>query len=129
LERCAGIDIGKRFVVACLMVGSASETPRVEQRKFGVTVDALESLREWLEQERVTHVVLESTGSYWKPVFNILEKSLTVVLANPVHVKNLRGHKTDMKVCPAKAGVFSGRKSHQGKSQKLCSLDSRAEGN
>jgi transposase len=97
LERCAGIDIGKRFVVACLMVGSASETPRVEQRKFGVTVDALESLREWLEQERVTHVVLESTGSYWKPVFNILEKSLTVVLANPVHVKNLRGHKTDMK--------------------------------
>jgi transposase len=83
--------------VACLMTGSASETPRVEQRKFGVTVDALESLREWLEQERVTHVVLESTGSYWKPVFNILEKSLTVVLANPVHVKNLRGHKTDMK--------------------------------
>ena len=97
LERCAGIDVGKKFVVVCLMVGQAAETPRVEKRKYGVTVDALEDLRAWLEQEQVTHVVLESTGSYWKPIFNVLEKSFSVVLANPVHVKNLRGHKTDMK--------------------------------
>jgi len=97
LERCAGIDVGKKFVVVCLMVGQAAETPRVEKRKYGVTVDALEDLRAWLEQEQVTHVVLESTGSYWKPIFNVLEKSFPVVLANPVHVKNLRGHKTDMK--------------------------------
>ena len=97
LERCAGIDVGKRFVVVCLMAGPASETPRVEKRKFGVTVEALEHLRVWLEQEQVTHVVVESTGSYWKPIFNVLENSFTVVLANPVHVKNLRGHKTDMK--------------------------------
>jgi transposase len=97
LERCAGIDVGKRLVVVCLMVGQASEAPRLEKRKFGVTTDALEQLRVWLEQEQVTHVVVESTGSYWKPIFNVLERSFTVVLANPVHVKNLRGHKTDMK--------------------------------
>lgn len=97
LERCAGIDVGKRYVVVCLMTGAASESPRIEKRQYDATVNELERLREWLEQEHCTHVVVESTGSYWKPVFNVLEKSLTVVLANPVHVRNLRGHKTDRK--------------------------------
>jgi transposase len=97
LERCAGIDVGKRYVVVCLMTGAASESPRIEKRQYDATVTELERLREWLEQEQCTHVVVESTGSYWKPVFNVLEKSLTVVLANPVHVRNLRGHKTDRK--------------------------------
>ena len=59
LERCAGIDVGKRLVVVCLMVGQASEAPRLEKRKFGVTTDALEQLRVWLEQEQVTHVVVQ----------------------------------------------------------------------
>jgi transposase len=97
LERCAGIDIGKRFVVVCLLTGAASEKPHVEKRQYDATVGELEKLREWLVSEGCTHVVVESTGSYWKPVFNVLEKSVTVVLANPVHVKNLRGHKTDRK--------------------------------
>src|SRR5882757_2447883 len=97
LERCAGIDIGKRFVVVCLLSGAAGQSPRLEKRQYDATVGELERLREWLLAEGCTHVVVESTGSYWKPVFNVLEKSVTVVLANPVQVKNLRGHKTDRK--------------------------------
>jgi transposase len=97
LERCAGIDVGKRYVVACLLTGSSTESPRVEKRQYEATVGELERLRQWLVEERCTHVVVESTGSYWKPVFNVLEASVTVVLANPVHVRNLRGHKTDRK--------------------------------
>jgi transposase len=97
LERCAGIDSGKRFVVVCLLSGAAGQSPRLEKRQYDATVGELERLREWLLAEGCTHVVVESTGSYWKPVFNVLEKSVTVVLANPVQVKNLRGHKTDRK--------------------------------
>ena len=97
LERCAGIDVGKRLVVVCLLTGAAQEQPRVEKRQYDATVPELERLRAWLVEEKCTHVVVESTGSYWKPVFNVLEQSVTVVLANPAHVKNLRGHKTDRK--------------------------------
>lgn len=97
IERCAGIDVGKRFVVVCAMTGSANEVPQVEKAKFGVTSEELGRLRVWLLERNCTHVVMESTGSYWKPVFNVLEEGLKVVLANPVHVKNLRGHKTDLK--------------------------------
>jgi transposase len=97
LERCAGIDVGKRFVVVCLLSGEAQQVPHMEKRQYDATVGELERLRQWLVEAGCTHVVLESTGSYWKPVFNVLEKSVTVVLANPAQVKNLRGHKTDRK--------------------------------
>jgi transposase len=97
LERCAGIDVGKRFVLVCLLSGAAGEKPRMEKRQYHATVTEVERLRQWLAEELCTHVAVESTGSYWKPVFNVLEKSVTVVLANPVHVQNLRGHKTDRK--------------------------------
>jgi transposase len=58
---------------------------------------AINSLRDWLKQEGVTHVVMESTASYWKPVFNVLETDFQVYLANPQEVKNRKGHKTDDK--------------------------------
>jgi transposase len=57
----------------------------------------LEEMSDWLKQENFTHVVMESTGSYWIPVFNILESHFVVVLANPEEVKNRKGHKTDRK--------------------------------
>jgi transposase len=60
-------------------------------------VAALQRLREWLTNKKVTHVVMESTGSYWIPVFNILEDHFVIVLANPEEVKNRKGHKTDRK--------------------------------
>ena len=57
----------------------------------------LKRLRDWLKHENITHVVMESTGSYWKPVFNVLEDAVKVYLANPQDVKNRKGHKTDNK--------------------------------
>jgi transposase len=95
VERCAGIDVGKRFLKVCVMVGPLSEEPRFEIRKLDCTSTALEGLRRWLKAEGVTQVVMESTGPYWVPVFNVLETDVNVVLANPVEVKNRKGHKTD----------------------------------
>jgi transposase len=97
IERCAGIDVGKKFLAVCVMVGPLESEPRSETREYGTNVGDLETLRDWLKQEGVTHVVMESTGSYWKPVFNILEECFTVYLANPNQVKPRKGHKTDKK--------------------------------
>ena len=97
IERCAGIDVGKKFLAVCIMTGPLEGEPRVERRRYGTTTRELESLREWLKAEGITHAVMESTGSYWKPVFNVLEGSLKVHLANPQEVKNRKGHKTDDK--------------------------------
>jgi transposase len=97
IDRCAGIDIGKRSVSVCLMIGPADQDPQVELRTYGTTNVDLERLRQWLAAEHCTHVAVESTGSYWKPIFNVLEDSLTVVLANAEDVKGRKGHKTDPK--------------------------------
>jgi len=99
LERCAGIDIGKKFLTACVMVGPADGEPRAEIRAFGTTVSELERLRVWLQSEGCTHAAMESTGAYWKPVFNVLEETVIVILANAQQVKARKGHKTDFKDC------------------------------
>jgi len=91
VERCAGIDVGKRFLAVCVMCGPLTEEPRVERRRFGTTRAELERLRAWLVDEEVTHAVMESTGSYWKPVFNVLEDSVQVLLANAQQVKTRKG--------------------------------------
>ena len=67
IERCAGIDVGKTFLTVCLLTGPADGEPKVETRKFGTFHSDLEALRRWLSDEHCTHVVMESTGSYWKP--------------------------------------------------------------
>jgi transposase len=97
VERCAGIDVGKTFLAVCVMTGALDGEARVARRRFGTIPSELEALREWLKQEKVTHAVMESTGSYWKPVYNVLEGSVKVYLANPQEVKNRKGHKTDDK--------------------------------
>ena len=97
IEKCAGIDVGKKWLAVCIMVGPLEAEPRTETRRFGTNVADLQALRDWLQAEGITHAVMESTGSYWKPVFNILEESLTVYLANPHQVKPRKGHKTDNK--------------------------------
>src|ERR1700724_4315565 len=99
IERCAGIDVGKKFLAVCVMVGPLEGEPRVEIRKFGTIRVELERVRDWLKQQEVTHVVMESTGSYWKPVFNALEDAVKVYLANPQEVKNRKEHKTDNNEC------------------------------
>jgi transposase len=97
IERCAGIDVGKTFIVVCVITGPAQEEPQVEVRRFGTFNEELEKLRLWLQNQGCTHVVMESTGSYWKPIFNILEESIEVVLTNAHDVKGRKGHKTDWK--------------------------------
>ena len=97
IERCAGIDIGKRELAVAVIVGPADQEGEVKTRAFATTVPALEELKQWLIQESCTSVAMESTGSYWKPVFNVLEDSVKVYLANPHEVKNRKGHKTDDK--------------------------------
>jgi transposase len=96
-ERCAGIDVGKKSLAVCVMVGPANGEARHEIRTFGTTVAELTKLQQWIGQEGCTHAVMESTGSYWKPVFNILEGSIQVMLANPHEVKARKGHNTDNK--------------------------------
>jgi transposase len=97
LTHCAGIDIGKRSLAVCLMVGAAEAEPKVEVREFSTFTAGIEAMKAWLVQAGCTHVVMESTGSYWKPVFNVLEGSLVVCLANSEDVKGRKGHKTDRK--------------------------------
>jgi hypothetical protein len=63
IERCAGIDVGKKFLAVCVMVGPLQGEPQVEIRKFGTIRSELEALRNWLKEQGVTHVVMESTGS------------------------------------------------------------------
>ena len=73
IERCVGIDVGKKFLVACVMTGPARGEARSEIRQFGTVGSELKKLREWIQQEGCTHAIMESTGSYWKPIFNVLE--------------------------------------------------------
>lgn|SRR5262245_18151780 len=87
---CCGIDVHAKFVVACLLISGKKES-----RKFSTMTAELVKLREWLTSRGCTHVGIESTGVYWKPVFNILESEMKVILINPEHVKVLRGRKTD----------------------------------
>jgi len=88
-----GIDVHQHLIVASIRK-SADE---VETREFESYTSSLTSLREWCKSEGVTHVAMESTGVYWKPVFNVLEGDFEVILVNARHVKNVPGHKTDKK--------------------------------
>src|SRR5262249_24885128 len=99
LERCCGLDVHKREVVACLLVGATHERPRRDVRRFATLTVSLRELRDWLVSAGCTHVAMESTGPYCQPVFNLLEGAVTVVLANARHIKNVPGRKTDVRDC------------------------------
>jgi len=95
VTHCAGIDVGKKILAVCVMAGAADAEPSVEQREFGTSNAQLRLLRAWLAERGCTHAVMESTGAYWKPVYEVLEESLQVILAHAGQVKARRGHKTD----------------------------------
>jgi transposase len=99
IERCCGIDVHKKNIVVCLAVGKPHEKPKTTIRTFTAMTRDLLACRDWLVSEGCTHAVVESTGVYWKPVFNILEDSMEVILANARDVKNVPGRKTDVKDC------------------------------
>src|SRR6266699_111264 len=95
--RCAGLDVHKKTVVACLMLTAASGKVSHEVRTFATTTAGLQALAAWLESFGVTHVAMESTGIFWRPVFNLLEGRFQVILVNAQHMKAVPGHKTDIR--------------------------------
>lgn len=94
--RCAGLDVHKKTVVACRITPGAAHGWRKEVRTFGTLTDELLSLADWLRAAQVTHLAMESTGVYWKPVYNLLETEFEVVLVNAQHIKFVPGRKTDV---------------------------------
>lgn len=98
LERCAGLDVHQETVVACVLHGSLDEKPVKKIKTFSTITKELLLLADWLKECQVTHVAMESTGIYWKPIWNILEcETFEIILANAQHIKNLPGRKTDVK--------------------------------
>jgi transposase len=93
----AGIDVHKKLVVACRMRVSQEQRLEWETRSFGATTDELLRLHDWLSEWGCSHVAMESTADYWKPVYNLLEGDFEVVLVNAQHVKKVPGRKTDAK--------------------------------
>ena len=96
-EHCAGLDVHKKTVVACVLHSASAGAVQRETRSFSTMVPDLEQLRDWLLQEGCSHAVMEATGVYWRPVYNVLESHLSVLVVNPEHVKVLSGRKTDVK--------------------------------
>lgn len=97
--RCCGVDVHKKTVVACLMVQDADGSVTKETKTFGTMTQDLLALSDWLLAAGCTHVAMESTGSYWKPVWNILEGKFELLLVNAQHIKAVRGRKTDVQDC------------------------------
>lgn len=96
---CCGLDVHKKSVHACVRKYVGRGRVHQETRKFTTMTRDLLALRDWLITEGVTHVAMESTGVFWKPIYNILEESFTLLLVNAKHVKNVPGRKTDVKDC------------------------------
>ncbi|GAC1650147.1 MAG: IS110 family transposase [Ktedonobacteraceae bacterium] len=96
-DSCAGLDVHKATVVACLLLTAPSGKATRDVRTFATTTHGLRDLADWLGSQRVTHVAMESTGIYWRPVFNLLESRFQVILVNAQHMKAVPGHKTDVK--------------------------------
>jgi transposase len=104
--RCCGIDVHKREVQACLLVSAENGLVRQEQRTFGTTMEALLALLDWLVGAGCTHVAMESTGVYWKPLFNVLDGAVEVLVVNAQHIKQVPGRKTDVKDAAWIAGLL-----------------------
>jgi transposase len=93
--RCAGLDVHRDSIVACARLAQPGRIER-QVETFGTTTAELERLSGWLNRHEVTHVVMEATGVYWKPVWTVLADAFELVLANAMHVKNVPGRKTDV---------------------------------
>ena len=99
LRTCAGLDVHKDTVVACVRRLDDRDRVHGEVRTFGTTTPDLLELPDWLRARQVPTAAMESTGAYWRPVFNLLEWALEALLVNPEHVNKVPGRKTDVKDC------------------------------
>lgn len=91
-QRCCGLDVHKKSITACIITPDGRET-----RTFSTMTKGLLELADWLAQNQITHVAMESTGVYWKPVYNLLEDEFTTMVVNAQHIKAVPGRKTDVK--------------------------------
>ena len=98
-KRCCGLDVHKQTVVACVIVPGKRHLPHKEVRTFGTMTADLLQLADWLTDCEVTHVAMESTGVYWKGIWNLLEGQVELLLVNAQHVKQVPGRKTDVQDC------------------------------
>jgi len=105
-KRCCGLDVHKEIVVACLLIREGGKVLKEIRTFLTMTVD-LVVLHDWLKAHQVTHVAMESTGIYWRLVFNLLEEDFTVLLVNAAHIKTVPGRKTDVKDCEWIADLLS----------------------
>ena len=94
---CSGLDIHKRFVVACVLTTAADGSVQKVTRTFSTMTDELLALLDWLTEVGCTQVAMESTSAYWRPIYNLLEDHLTVLVANAYHLKAVPGRKTDVR--------------------------------
>lgn len=99
IERCCGLDVHKATVAACVRVPDGHGGRAQDVRTFGTTTAELLALGDWLGAHGVTHVAMESTGVYWRPVYYMLEERFTCLLVNAAHLKHVPGHKTDVQDC------------------------------
>ncbi|MBD2081987.1 transposase [Leptolyngbya sp. FACHB-17] len=95
--RCAGIDAHKKTMMVCCLSVDATGNPCHEIRTYTTTTSDLLRLCDWMASFEITHVAMESTGEYWKPVYNLLESSFEVMVVNSQHFKQVPGRKTDVK--------------------------------
>lgn len=99
LERCAGLDVHKKSILACVVIAEPGARPRREIREYRTMTRDILSLADWLAELQVTHVAMESTGVFWKPIYNLLEGQFEILLVNAQHIKQVPGRKTDVKDC------------------------------
>ena len=97
IERCAGLDVHQATVVACVRIRDGGKRARREVRTFGTMTGELEELRDWLGEHGVSHVGMESTSVYWRPVYAVLEGHAELIVGNARHIRNVPGRKTDVK--------------------------------
>ena len=98
-SHCAGLDVHKASVAACVLTPGEGAEPRKEIREFGTTTGELRELAAWLSECGGSHAAMEATGVYWKPVFNVLESDCELILVNARHIKQVPGRKTDKADC------------------------------
>src|SRR4029450_8078754 len=106
LDRVAGLDGHRKTIAICVRVPGEGGERAQAVRTFGTTAVELVALRDWLEAQQVTHVAMESTGVYWKPIYYVLEEAFTCLLVNATHVQKVPGRKTDVQDCVWRAQLL-----------------------
>ena len=109
-RRCCGIDVHKKSISVCVLAPAGNSSIPIKQETFRTFTRDLKRMRGWLLRMKVTDIVMESTGQYWRPIWNILEEAFpNLILVNPLHVKALKGRKTDRLDARCWRHVWSGK--------------------